>query len=95
MGAKDSLSSERAYTLRILSQGVMRGLADTLFHRDLTGFARTGAIVVGLAVTTAGYLVGSTFLRVANLKNIIDSKKITHHDLEVEAGIALESELTE
>ena len=71
VGTKDSLASERAYTLRILPQGVMRGLTDTLIHRDLTGLARAGAIVIGLAVTTAAYLVGSTFLRVANLKNAV------------------------
>jgi hypothetical protein len=95
VGVRDSLASERAYTLRVLPQGVKRGLIDTLFHHDPTGLARAGAIVVGLAVTTAGYLVGSTFLRVANLKNAIVRKKVTHHDCEVEVGIALESELIE
>lgn len=95
VGARDSLASERAYTLRVLPQGVKRGLIDTLFHHDPTGLARAGAIVVGLAVTTAGYLVGSTFLWVANLKNAIIRKKVTHLDREVEVGIALKSELIE
>ena len=71
VGAKDSLASERAYTFRILPQGIMRGLADALFQRDPAGLARAGAIVVGLVVTTAAYLVGSTFLRVANLKHAV------------------------
>ena len=95
VGARDGLASERNYTLRTLPQGFVRGLSDALFHHDFTGFARSGAIVVGLAVTTAGYLVGSTFLRVAKLKNAIVRKKVTHHDCEVEAGIALEKELVQ
>jgi glucosyl-dolichyl phosphate glucuronosyltransferase len=95
VGAKDGLASERAYTVQTLPQGIVRGLTDALFHHDPTGLARAGAIVVGLAVTTAGYLVGSTFLRVANLKNAFVRKKVTHHDCEVEVGIALESELIE
>ena len=65
VGAKDSLASERTYTLRTLPQGIARGLVKALFHLDLTGFVRAGAILVGLAMTTAGYVVGSTFLRVA------------------------------
>jgi hypothetical protein len=92
IGAKDSLASERSYTLHTLPQGVVRGLTDVLFHHDFTGFARAGAIVVGLAVTTTGYLVGSTLLRVAKLKNAIARKKGIHHNSEVEAGITLERE---
>jgi glucosyl-dolichyl phosphate glucuronosyltransferase len=68
VGARDCLASERSYTLRILPQGVLRGLTDTLFHRDLAGLVGAGVIVAGLVVTTAGFLVGSTFLRVANFK---------------------------
>lgn len=76
VGVKDSLKSERIYTLRVLPQGVLHGLIDTLFHHDLAGFARAGVILIGLAVTTAGYLVGSIFLRVANLKKTIVRKKL-------------------
>lgn len=76
VGAQDGLASERAHTLRILPQGILRGLSDAIFQRDWAGLARAGAIVVGLAVTTAGYLTGSTFLRVANLKNTIVSKRL-------------------
>ena len=92
MGARDGLASERNYTLRTLPQGFVRGLSDALFHHDFTGFARAGAIGAGLALTTAGYLIGNTFLRVANLKNAIARKKVTHRVCEVEAGIALEKE---
>ena len=71
MGAKDSLASERTYTLRTLPYGILHGLTDALFHHDLTGFARAGAIVVGLALTATGYLVGSTSLQRAKLKDSI------------------------
>ena len=95
VGTKDGLASERSYTLRTLPLGLVRGLTDALFHPDLNGFARAGAIMVGLAVTTTGYLGGRTFLRVANLKNAITRKKGIHHNSEVEAGIALEKELVQ
>lgn len=71
VGVKDSLASERIYTLRTLPRAVVHGLTDTLFHHDWTGLARAGAIVVGLAATTAGYLIGSAFLWKAKLKDII------------------------
>ncbi len=64
VGVKDSLTSERIYTFRTLPQGVARDLVDALFHRDLSGFARAGAIIAGLAVATAGYVVGSVLVRV-------------------------------
>jgi glucosyl-dolichyl phosphate glucuronosyltransferase len=95
VGAKDGLASERSYTLRTLPRGFLRGLNDTLFHHDPTGLARAGAIMVGLAVTTAGYLVGSTFLRVVKVKNAIARKKIIHHNSEVETGNSLEKELVQ
>lgn len=57
-GASDGLASERAYTLRTLPQGVVRGLADAVVRRDAAGAARAAAIAAGLAVTTAGYVSG-------------------------------------
>ncbi|HET8852954.1 MAG TPA: glycosyltransferase family 2 protein [Ktedonobacteraceae bacterium] len=95
VGVKDSLASERTYTFQTLPRGVMRGLADALLHHDLAGLARAGAIVIGLVVTTAGYLVGSTFLWVNKLKNAIARKKVIHHNSEVGTGIALERELVQ
>ena len=73
VGARDGLASERNYTLRTLPQGVLRGLIDALFHRDLAGLVRAGTIVVGLAITTLGYLVGSTSLQKVKSKKIIGS----------------------
>lgn len=58
VGAKDGLASERAYTFRILPLGVARGIQDGLLRRDLAGFARAGAIISGLFLTTLGYAVG-------------------------------------
>ena len=57
-GARDALATERAYALRSLSRGFGRGLADAL-RGDAAGVARSGAIALGLFVTTAGYLVGA------------------------------------
>ena len=58
VGAKDSLSSERSYICQILSKGILRGIMDALFHLDLTGLLRAGAIIAGLVLTTTGYLAG-------------------------------------
>jgi GT2 family glycosyltransferase len=58
VGARDALSSERSYTLRTLPRGVARGLADGA-RGDLHGLLRAGAIVAGLAMTTAGFVRGS------------------------------------
>lgn len=63
-GARDGLSSERAYTLRTLPAGVTRNAARAITHRDTWGLARAGAIVAGLAFTTTGYLIG----RLANAR---------------------------
>lgn len=59
VGTKDGLSSERSYVLRALPSGVLRGIADGMFRRDMTGFLRAGAIVAGLLITIAGYIVGT------------------------------------
>ena len=54
VGSGDGLSAERGYATRVLPRGVARGLASSL-RGDLSGLGRAGAIVVGLAVTAAGY----------------------------------------
>ncbi|MBJ7458400.1 MAG: glycosyltransferase family 2 protein [Thermoleophilaceae bacterium] len=58
-GAGDGLSSERTYTTRVLPRGIMRGLADVVARRELSGFVRAFWISLGVAITTAGYLRGS------------------------------------
>jgi glucosyl-dolichyl phosphate glucuronosyltransferase len=77
VGARDGLSSERTYTLRILPQAVGRGLVDTLARRDAGGIGRAAAIIGGLAATTFGYLLGNVRLNINKLKNAIVKRKET------------------
>jgi cellulose synthase/poly-beta-1,6-N-acetylglucosamine synthase-like glycosyltransferase len=58
-GRDQGLASERAYTLRTLPRGVVRGLARAVRHRDVGGLGQAVAIVAGLTFTTAGYLMGT------------------------------------
>jgi glycosyltransferase involved in cell wall biosynthesis len=57
VGSSDGLSSERSYATRTLPLGVLRGVADALRGKP-SGLARSGAIIAGLAVTTAGFASG-------------------------------------
>jgi GT2 family glycosyltransferase len=59
VGVRHGLASERAYAMRILPQGIWRGLRGTILHGDLAGLAQAGTIIFGLAMTAAGYIVGS------------------------------------
>lgn len=79
VGAGDALASERSYTLRILPQGVGRGLADVLFRRDRMGLARAGAIIAGLLITTAGYLQQAVSQAMAKRRQLGDSTTIPIH----------------
>lgn len=56
-GPGAALSSERTYTTRTLPAGVLRGIGEAIRGRP-EGLARAGAIVTGLALTTAGYVAG-------------------------------------
>jgi GT2 family glycosyltransferase len=58
VGTSAGLASERAYTLRVLPLGFLRGLRDGVLRRDPGGFGRAFAIAAGLLVTTLGYLRG-------------------------------------
>jgi hypothetical protein len=72
VGSGAGLASERSYTLRTLPRGVLKGLADALFHRKLTGIAASTAIIVGLAVTTLGYLKGMYLTRAKPLQESLE-----------------------
>jgi glucosyl-dolichyl phosphate glucuronosyltransferase len=63
VGTQDGLSSERAHALKTLPLGALRGLGEAV-KGDPGGLGRAGAIVVGLAWTAWGYLVGSVRLKV-------------------------------
>jgi GT2 family glycosyltransferase len=56
-GVRDGLSSERRYALRVLPAGVLRGFRDVA-RGDVSGLYRSGAIVAGVSLTAAGYLLG-------------------------------------
>jgi glucosyl-dolichyl phosphate glucuronosyltransferase len=58
VGRREALASERAYTRRVLPAGFVRAVRDAVLGRDASALARAGAIVAGLAFTTAGYLSG-------------------------------------
>ena len=75
VGAKDSLSSERAYTFQTLPLGVLRSLASVLFRGDLAGLLRAGAILAGLLITIAGYLRGCMVQCTWSQKDAYDVKK--------------------
>jgi GT2 family glycosyltransferase len=62
VGSGDGLASERAHALKALPRGVLRGVADAL-RGDPAGLGRATAIIIGLAWTSFGYLVGSARLR--------------------------------
>jgi glycosyltransferase involved in cell wall biosynthesis len=62
VGRAPGLSAERAYTSRVLPAGVWRGLSQSA-GGDFWGAARSGAIMLGLAVTAAGYCAGAYLRR--------------------------------
>lgn len=75
VGAKDSLSSERSYTLQTLPVGILRNLSAVLRRRQLAGMARGAAIVLGLGITTVGYILGKCMpLAIAEDTNVIIPK---------------------
>lgn len=58
VGASDGLSSEWRYTLFTLPRGVWRGLARFVSKFQIAGLGQAAAIIAGLFMTAAGYLVG-------------------------------------
>lgn len=68
VGTDSALASERKYTLVTLPKGVMRGVGSSISDRDFKGLRRASAIVLGLGITTVGYMTGVLRDRVASLK---------------------------
>lgn len=62
VGAGNALSTERSYAVRTLGGGVLNELWRAV-RGDRASFGRAGAMVAGLAITTAGYLVGRVAAR--------------------------------
>ncbi|MBV6757276.1 MULTISPECIES: glycosyltransferase family 2 protein [Rhodococcus] len=59
VGAGDALSSERAYTARVLPRAVVTGITSPRHG----GLSRAGAVIAGFTVTAAGYARGLVGLR--------------------------------
>jgi GT2 family glycosyltransferase len=57
-GVGESLSSERSHALRVLPVGMARGVRATATGGDRAGILRSLAILAGLLVTSAGYVLG-------------------------------------
>lgn len=68
VGARPGLSTESRYVSHTLIRGVGRGIIQG-FRGDRAGFLRSGAIVVGLASTIGGFLVGLVQTRVASARS--------------------------
>lgn len=66
-GSRRGLSSERSYALRIVSSGVALRLARGLRSRDASPIAQAAVLVVGLAVTTAGFAEGLFTVKLRSL----------------------------
>jgi glycosyltransferase involved in cell wall biosynthesis len=64
VGTQAGLSSERRYVVHTLPKAVLKGFVDVL-HGDMTGHGRSITIIVGLMITTTGYLIGLLRQRVA------------------------------
>ncbi len=58
VGRSNALRSERDYTVRVLPRGIWRGIIDS-FNGDIWGVTRTATIILGLAVTSVGYCIGT------------------------------------
>jgi len=58
VGPQRSLSSEKSYVTKTLSRAVLNNLKDVFLKRDFSALLRIVAILLGLACTTAGYVLG-------------------------------------
>jgi hypothetical protein len=68
LGPQSGLSSERAYTLKTLPRGVVRGMHVAVVHGDASGLGRASAIASGFTVTVAGYAVGRLWGRLERIR---------------------------
>jgi hypothetical protein len=58
VGVRHGMSAESRHLFFTLPAGVATALLDALFRRDISGFGRAGAILVGLAAAVTGYSTG-------------------------------------
>ncbi len=90
VGTKDTLSAESTYTFQTLPKGVLRNIGTALLTAQAAGWQKAAAIIAGLAVTTAGYLVGKLFSHETKMSGAapsINSIPETHTDNKTLAAI--------
>ena len=84
VGAKKGLASERKYTFETLPRGVLQGVTDTISLRNPFGLARAGAIILGFATTTVGYIIGFTKHKMdgfqTNVKALYKAERVSMED---------------
>lgn len=90
--ARTGLSAERAYTFRALPKGIMRGLIDVFVRRDLAGSLRAGAIVIGLATTILGYLVGSISSHMPDARRDNPAPGNRQHSMEIPPHVEVQQQ---
>jgi glycosyltransferase involved in cell wall biosynthesis len=75
VGGQDGLAAERVYTSRTLPKGFIRGLKAAVFDHDPAGITRSISIVIGLAATTTGYIVGRFAIGLDRTPEVVPSPK--------------------
>lgn len=58
LGSNDSLSSERSYIKRTLPAAIFNNIKAAFLHHDFKGLAQAGAIIIGLCITSIGFIIG-------------------------------------
>jgi glycosyltransferase involved in cell wall biosynthesis len=81
VGAGAGLATERTYTFHTLPWGIWHGLGDAFRRHDPSGLSRAFAIVIGLAVTTLGYVRGRLAFRLSRLQPANGSISLTSEQL--------------
>jgi glycosyltransferase involved in cell wall biosynthesis len=64
-GERAVLRTEAAYATRVLPAGVLREVTTAFREQNAAALARAGAIMIGLATTTAGFVAGALKARLA------------------------------
>ncbi len=81
VGVEAGLATERAYAFHTLPRGVWRGLGDTFRRNDPRGLSRAFAIVIGLIVTTIGYVYGRLAFRLSGEQHANGSINLSSEQL--------------
>jgi glucosyl-dolichyl phosphate glucuronosyltransferase len=92
VGSKDGLAAERSYTLHTLPLGVLRGIRDGVLHRNAQGYLRAAAIILGLFITTIGYLVGKVATRnISPSQSKLEEQKVSAASQQFDSAFPVET----